>query len=98
MNTNTNKDFIIKDIQSIVGTSKSNIQKITDDLINIISELIYQEKKVNIKNFGSFYVKLKNKRFGRNPKTNEKFDILPRNTIRFSASIKLKLKINNILK
>ena len=98
MNTNTNKNFIIQDIQSIVGTSKSNIQKITDDLINIISELIYQEKKVNIKNFGSFYVKLKNKRFGRNPKTNEKFDILPRNTIRFSASMKLKLKINNILK
>ena len=98
MKINTNKDLIVKDIQSIVGTSKSNIQKITDDLINIISELIYQEKKVNIKNFGSFYVKLKNKRFGRNPKTNEKFDILPRNTIRFSASIKLKLKINNILK
>ena len=98
MNINKNKDLIVQDIQSIVGTSKSNIQKITDDLINIISELIYQEKKVNIKNFGSFYVKLKNKRFGRNPKTKEKFDILPRNTIRFSASTKFKLKINNSLK
>ena len=91
MNTNTNKDFIIKDIQSIVGTSKSNIQKITDDLIHIISELIYQEKKVNIKNFGSFSVKLKNKRLGRNPKTKENYEIHPRNTIRFSASIKLSM-------
>ena len=40
MNINKNKDLIVQDIQSIVGTSKSNIQKITDDLINIISELI----------------------------------------------------------
>ena len=98
MNINTNKDLIVQDIQSIVGTSKSNIQKITDDLINIISELISQEKKVNIKNFGSFSVKLKKKRLGRNPKTKENFDIFPRNIIRFSASKKLKLKINNNLR
>ena len=98
MNINTNKDLIVQNIQSIVGTSKSNIQKITDDLINIISELTYLEKKVNIKNFGSFSVKLKNKRLGRNPKTKENFNILPRNIIRFSASMKLKLKINNNLK
>ena len=98
MNINTNKDLIVQNIQSLIGTSKSNIQKITDDLIGIISELIFLEKKVNIKNFGSFSIKSKNKRIGRNPKTNENFDILPRNIIRFSASTKLKSKINNDLK
>lgn len=98
MNINTNKDLIVQNIQSLIGTSKTNIQKITDDLIGIISELICLEKKVNIKNFGSFSIKSKNKRIGRNPKTNEDFEILPRNIIRFSASTKLKSKINNDLK
>ena len=98
MNINTNKDLIVQNIQSLIGTSKTNIQKITDDLIGIISELISLEKKVNIKNFGSFSIKSKNKRIGRNPKTNENFEISPRNIIRFSASTKLKFKINNDLK
>ena len=98
MNINTNKDLIIQNIQSLIGTSKTNIQKITADLIDIISELIYLEKKVNIKNFGTFSIKSKNKRIGRNPKTKENYDILPRNIIRFSVSAKLKSKINNSLK
>ena len=98
MNINTNKDLIVQNIQSLIGTSKTNIQKITDDLIVIISELVRLEQKVNIKNFGSFSIKSKNKRIGRNPKTNENFEILPRNIIRFSASTKLKSKINNDLK
>ena len=98
MNINTNKDLIVQNIQSLIGTSKTNIQKIIDDLIGIISELICLEKKVNIKNFGSFSIKSKNKRIGRNPKTNENFEILPRNIIRFSASTKLKSKINNDFK
>ena len=98
MNINTNKDLIVQNIQSLIGTSKTNIQKIIDDLIGIISELICLEKKVNIKNFGSFSIKSKNKRIGRNPKTNENFEISPRNIIRFSASTKLKSKINNDLK
>jgi len=98
VNINTNKDLIVQNIQSLIGTSKTNIQKIIDDLIGIISELICLEKKVNIKNFGSFSIKSKNKRIGRNPKTNENFEILPRNIIRFSASTKLKSKINNDFK
>ena len=98
MNINTNKDLIVQNIQSLIGTSKTNIQKIIDDLIGIISELICLEKKVNIKNFGSFSIKSKNKRIGRNPKTKENFEILPRKIIRFSASTKLKSKINNDFK
>ncbi len=95
MKTNTNKDLIIQNIYSLIGTSKSNIQKITEDLINIIVVLIYTEKKVNIKNFGTFKIKSKNKRVGRNPKTREKYLIEPRNTIKFTAANKLKLKIYN---
>ncbi len=95
MKNNINKEIIVQNIYSSVGTSKTNIQKITDDLIEIIIDLIYLEKKVNIKNFGAFAVKSKNERVGRNPKTKQIFNILPRNIIKFTLSDKLKSKINS---
>ncbi len=95
MKNNINKEIIVQNIHSSLGTSKTNIQKIIDDLIEIVIDLIYIEKKVNIKNFGTFVVKSKNKRIGRNPKTKQIYNILPRNIIKFTLSAKLKLKINS---
>ena len=95
MKNNINKEIIALNIHSSLGTSKTNIQKIIDDLIEIVIDLICIEKKVNIKNFGTFVVKSKNKRIGRNPKTKQIFNILPRNIIKFTLSAKIKLKINS---
>ena len=95
MKNNINKEIIVQNIHSSLGTWKTNIQKIIDDLIEIVIDLIYIEKKVNIKNFGTFVVKSKNKRIGRNPKTKQIYNILPRNIIKFTLSAKLKLKINS---
>ena len=93
---NLKKKEIVNNLKSIIGFSSKNLLKITDDIIDVVIDVLAKDKKLNIKNFGSFKIFFKNKREGRNPKTKEKFMISPRNTVRFKASISLKQKINEI--
>ena len=93
---NLSKNQIVKNIKLSIGLSTKNLQKITDDIIDIILDNIATHNKLNIKNFGSFYVLYKKQREGRNPKTNEKFTIYSRNTLQFKPSSFLKQKINEL--
>ena len=91
---NLGKREIITQLTSAIGFSSKNVQKITEDIIEIIISNLVYNKKINLKNLGTFNVVFKNKREGRNPKTKEKFIITSRNTIKFKASETLKKKIN----
>ena len=90
---NLGKREIITNITSAIGFSSKNVQKITEDIIEIIISNLVYNKKINLKNLGTFNVVFKNKREGRNPKTKEKFIITSRNTIKFKVSETLKKKI-----
>ena len=56
---------------------------------------LLKNKKVKISNFGTFILKKKNKRIGRNPKTKEEKIISERNVILFKPSKELKNYIND---
>ena len=68
--------------------------------VNDIIDIIIQGLKVNgyvkIHNFGSFKIKRKNSRIGRNPKTKEDFMISERNVLTFKASKSVLNYINKI--
>ena len=91
---NLGKREIITKITSAIGFSSKNVQKITEDIIEIIISNLVYNKKINLKNLGTFNVVFKNERKGRNPKTKEKFIITSRNTIKFIVSDSFKKKIN----
>ena len=91
---NLGKREIITRLTSAIGFSSKNVQKITEDIIEIIISNLVYNKKINLKNLGTFNVVFKNEREGRNPKTKEKFIITSRNTIKFKVSETLKKKIN----
>ena len=91
---NLGKREIITKITSAIGFSSKNVQKITEDIIEIIISNLVYNKKINLKNLGTFNVVFKNEREGRNPKNKEKFIITSRNTIKFKVSETLKKKIN----
>ena len=93
---NLGKKEISNNIKSSIGFSSNNIQKITDDIIETILSILAEKNKINIKNFGTFKIVYKKQREGRNPKTNEKYTIIPRYTVKFKASNLLKKKINEI--
>ena len=93
---NIRKEDITKNLTSIIGTSSQNIQKITNDIIDILTQVLKENKKLNIKNFGSFNIVFKNEREGRNPKTNVIYKVKSRNSISFKVSSKFKRELNEI--
>ena len=65
--------------------------KIASDLSE---EFGFSNRILNLLNFSTFRIKFKKKRIGRNPKTNEVYDISERNVINFKASKKLTVFLN----
>jgi len=94
MRDNFTKKELINSIYMQLGFSKKIIDNITEDFINIIIDNLIHAKKVKISNFGTFFLKRKKSRIGRNPKTKEKKVISERNVITFKASKEFKSYIN----
>ena len=95
MRNNLTKKDIINSIYMQLGYSKKISENILEDFINEITNNIYLYKKVKISNFGTFSLKRKKSRIGRNPKTKEKKIISERNVILFKPSKEIKQYINS---
>ena len=77
-----------------IGLSKRILNTIFEDILDIITENLKRNKKVKIANFGTFEIRHKKKRDGRNPKTKEKKIISERNVVIFKASKDFKKFVN----
>ena len=95
MRINLTKKEIVNAIYMQIGFSKKISESLLEDLFQIILKNIISQKKVKISNFGTFSLRRKNERIGRNPKTKETKTISSRNVILFKASKELKSYINN---
>ena len=94
MRVNLTKKQIINSIYMQLGFSKKVLEVILEDILNIIVENLKMNKKVKISNFGTFEVRYKKKRQGRNPKTKENKIISARNVVLFKPSKEFKKFIN----
>ena len=95
MRLNLTKKDIINSLYLQIGYPKKVTENVLEDLFNIIFDELKKNGKVKITNFGTFTVRKKNSRIGRNPKTKEKKIIKERNVILFKPSTDLKKYINN---
>jgi len=95
MRINLTKKDIIKSIYLQIGLSKKIIDFFLEDIIKILTSSIKENKKVKISKFGTFIVRNKKKRIGRNPKTKEETNVSERNVLLFKPSKELKKYINN---
>jgi integration host factor subunit alpha len=80
-----------------VGLSRNESAELVESVLNEISDSLVRGEMVKLSSFGSFSVREKGERIGRNPKTGEEVPILPRRVLVFRASHVLKNKINNAL-
>ena len=94
MRINLTKKEIINSIYMQLGFSKKISENLLEDFLSIIIDEIIKKKVVKISNFGTFILRNKKSRIGRNPKTLEKKIILNRNVILFRPSKELKNYIN----
>ncbi len=77
-----------------VGLSRQESADLVDSVIDEVCDALVAEEGVKISGFGSFSVRHKNERMGRNPKTGEEIPITPRKVVVFKASHILKEKMN----
>ena len=95
MRINLTKKEIINSIYMQLGLSKKICENIFEDFFSIILEELIKNKKVKIPKFGTFQLRYKKSRVGRNPKTLEKKTISQRNVILFKPSKELKNFVNS---
>ena len=95
MRINLTKKEIINSIYMQLGFSKKISEHLLEDFLSIILNGLIKNGKVKISNFGTFILRYKKSRIGRNPKTLEKKIISERNVILFKPSKELKKFINS---
>ena len=81
-------------VYEAVGLSRTESADLVERFLAIISDSLVAGDNVKLSSFGSFQVRSKNQRIGRNPKTGEEVPILPRQVLIFNPSNVLKSKIN----
>ena len=94
MRINLTKKDIINSIYMQIGFSKKISETLLEDIFELILKNIIKHKKVKIAKFGTFILRKKKQRMGRNPKTKESKIISERNVILFKASRDFKEFIN----
>ncbi|WP_374379290.1 integration host factor subunit alpha [Dongia sp.] len=77
-----------------VGLSRNESAELVDTVLDEVSHALVRGESVKISSFGSFLVRLKGERVGRNPKTGEEVPIKPRRVLVFRASHVLKDRVN----
>jgi integration host factor subunit alpha len=80
-----------------VGLSRTESAALVETVLDHITDRVIRGEPVKLSSFGSFIVRQKGERVGRNPKTGEEVPISPRRVLVFKASNVLKQKINEAL-
>ena len=80
-----------------IGLSLSESTMMVDAVINEVIEALEKGESVKLSSFGTFNLRRKRQRIGRNPKTGVEVPITPRTVISFNPSNILKAKVNNAL-
>ena len=95
MRINLTKKDLVNSVYMQIGFSKQISVNLLEEFFSLIIQNLNSEKKIKISNFGTFSVKKKNSRIGRNPKTKEEKKISERNVVTFKPSKDFKLLINS---
>tara|TARA_B100000530_G_C15714582_1_gene391316 strand:- start:193 stop:489 length:297 start_codon:yes stop_codon:yes gene_type:complete len=94
MRINLTKKDLVNLIYMQIGFSKQISENLIDEFFSLIILNLIKEKKIKISNFGTFSIREKRSRIGRNPKTKEEKTISERNVVLFKASKDFKQFIN----
>ena len=79
-----------------IGLSRSESADLVKSMLDLVSDTLVAGKTVKLSSFGTFMVRQKNGRIGRNPKTGEEVPITPRRVLVFRPSQVMKNVINGL--
>ena len=94
MRVNLTKKDLVNLVYMQLGFSKQISENLIEDFLSTILKNIIEEKKLKISKFGTFSIRQKKTRIGRNPKTKETKMISSRQVVLFKPSKEFKELIN----
>jgi integration host factor subunit alpha len=94
MRINLTKKDIVNSLYMQIGYTKKISENLLEDVFELILDNLKRHKMVKIAKFGTFILREKKSRIGRNPKTKEKKLISQRKVVLFKPSKELKKKVN----
>ena len=92
---NLTKKDLINSVYMQIGFSKNISENLIDDFFITIQDNLKKEKKLKLSKFGTFSIRSKKSRIGRNPKTKEQKTISNRDVVLFKASKEFKDLVNS---
>ena len=95
MRINLTKKELVNSIYMQMGFSKQISGNLLEEFLDLIIKNLNSEKKIKISNFGTFSIRKKKQRIGRNPKTKEEKKISERNVVSFKPSKEFKQFVNS---
>ena len=94
MRINLTKKDLVNLVYMQIGFSKQISANLIDDFFKILVDNIKNEKTLKLSSFGTFLIRKKKSRIGRNPKTKEEKIITERNVVLFKPSNEFKQFVN----
>ena len=94
MRINLTKKDLVNFVYMQLGFSKQVSENLIEDLLATIASNIKADKKLKLSKFGTFTIRQKKSRIGRNPKTKERKVISSRNVVLFKPSKDFKSFVN----
>tara|TARA_B100001029_G_C14927795_1_gene375799 strand:+ start:167 stop:475 length:309 start_codon:yes stop_codon:yes gene_type:complete len=95
MDKTTTRSTLSEAVFKNVGLSRNESSTLVDSVFSEILHSLINGNDVKISSFGTFVVRQKKERVGRNPKTGQEVPITARSVVTFRASNVLKSKVNN---
>ena len=95
MRINLTKKDLVNSIYMQVGFSKQITENLVEEFFSIIVSNLCKKRSVKISKFGTFLIRSKSSRVGRNPKTKEEKEISKRDVVLFKPSKEFKEYLNN---
>ena len=94
MRINLTKKDLVNTVYMQIGFSKQISENLIDDFFQTIIENLSKEKTLKLSKFGTFTIRQKKSRVGRNPKTKKESIISERNVVLFKPSKEFKDFVN----
>tara|TARA_A100001035_G_C27595970_1_gene414193 strand:- start:393 stop:707 length:315 start_codon:yes stop_codon:yes gene_type:complete len=95
MDKTTTRSTLSEAVFKNVGLSRNESANLVESVFNEILKSLISGDDVKISSFGTFVVRQKKERVGRNPKTGEEVPITARSVVTFRASNVLKSRVNS---
>ncbi len=91
------KKEIVKQIADRIGETQLKTKEIVQQTFDAIIDTLIEQRRIELRNFGVFEVKVRKARKARNPRTGEKVDVPPKCVVTFKPGKEMEERVRTLI-